>query len=292
MVYRNPELYQKYRPQTLDELVGREQLVNYVKAHLGDPDYNRDAMMFVGESGTGKTTAARIIGGLYVKHENDYVELPGARIGAVDIIRDEIAGQVRTYPWGGPNAWKVFVIDEAQGMSQPAKEAFLDLIENSPERRLFIFTATRTAEGKIPFSKALTSRFKVFPFAPLPPTAVATMLHRISAGEGWGEIPADVLQTIIVEARGNLRNAVQMLERRRFETTVAPPQAVMEAFRRFKADFETKPPEKQRTEILRTCTVLWKRFNDELVRSGPAPSSVYGEIIQGFEALARALEVQ
>jgi len=291
MFYRNPELYEKYRPQTLDELVGRESLVNYIKSHLGDPNYGRDALMFVGESGTGKTTTARIIGSLYADQDTaafDYREFPGARIGTIDIVREDISYWIRTYPMG--KKWKVLVIDEAQGMSQPAKEAFLDLIENSPEHRLFIFTATRTAEGKIPFSKPLTSRFKVFPFDPLPAWAVATFLQRVAAGEGWGTVPSDVIQTIILEAQGNLRNAIQMLEMRRFETGTVLPQAVMDAFQRFKTIYGKKEPDDQRVQALRTCGVLWKRFQDELARGGSAPSTAYGEIVQGFEALARTLE--
>ena len=53
-------LYRKYRPQTFDEVVGQEAVVRTLRNAIGR-DQIRQAYLFAGPRGTGKTSLARIL---------------------------------------------------------------------------------------------------------------------------------------------------------------------------------------------------------------------------------------
>ena len=54
-------LHLKYRPQTLDEVAGNEDLIAVLKKQLEDPDTMPRAILFHGPTGCGKTTLGRIV---------------------------------------------------------------------------------------------------------------------------------------------------------------------------------------------------------------------------------------
>ena len=53
-------LYRKYRPQSFDEVVGQEQVVRTLRNAI-EHDQVRQAYLFAGPRGTGKTSMARIL---------------------------------------------------------------------------------------------------------------------------------------------------------------------------------------------------------------------------------------
>ncbi len=53
-------LYNKYRPQSFDDIVGNETTINTLKRLLSKPNHSH-VLLFYGPPGTGKTTTARII---------------------------------------------------------------------------------------------------------------------------------------------------------------------------------------------------------------------------------------
>src|SRR5947207_13304962 len=55
-----PALYRKYRPQTFEEVVGQEAVVRTLTNAIAQ-DKVRQAYLFAGPRGTGKTSLARIL---------------------------------------------------------------------------------------------------------------------------------------------------------------------------------------------------------------------------------------
>ena len=55
-----PALYRKYRPQDFDEVVGQEPVVRTLRNAI-EHDQVRQAYLFAGPRGTGKTSLARIL---------------------------------------------------------------------------------------------------------------------------------------------------------------------------------------------------------------------------------------
>jgi len=137
-------LYEKHRPQTLDEVVGQDKAVKQIKTLL-KRGWGGRAWWFGGMSGTGKTTLGRII----------------ARMGADDFFIDEYdSGDAlktadlqrieRVMHLGATGKrGRVFVINEAHGLPRSAIRNFLGILERIPKHVVFIFTTTRLGEKKL-----------------------------------------------------------------------------------------------------------------------------------------------
>ena len=143
---RGMALYRKYRPQDFEEVVGQEGVVRTLRNALAS-DQVRQAYLFAGPRGTGKTSMARILAKALncaqgptptpdkVCHacvaiangtSLDVVEMDAASQRGIDDIR-EIRDRVVLQPAEG--RYKVYILDEAHQLTDAAWNALLKLIE-------------------------------------------------------------------------------------------------------------------------------------------------------------------
>ena len=140
-------LYRKYRPRKFSELVGqtvaKKTLMNAVKTGRVSHAY-----LFSGPRGTGKTTAARLLGKALncLSHKDgepccrcdncravdegafiDLIEIDAASTSSIDDIRD-LREKVRYAPARG--RYKVYIVDEAHQLRGAAAHAFLKTLED------------------------------------------------------------------------------------------------------------------------------------------------------------------
>ena len=99
-------LYRKYRPKTLAEVVGQEQVTKTLANSLAQGKISH-AYLFIGPRGTGKTSVARIfaheINKFDYEIEDNYVdiiEIDGASNRGIDNIR-ELREQAAIAPTSG-----------------------------------------------------------------------------------------------------------------------------------------------------------------------------------------------
>jgi len=171
-------LYRKYRPQTFDDVVGQEPVVRTLRNAIAN-DQLRQAYLFAGPRGTGKTSMARILAksvncaqGPTTTPDNtchacvaisngtslDVVEMDAASQRGIDDIR-EIRERVVLQPVEG--RYKVYILDEAHQLTDAAWNALLKLIEEPPPHLLFVFCTTEL-QKVIP---TVRSRCQTFSFA-------------------------------------------------------------------------------------------------------------------------------
>ena len=152
-------LYRKYRPQTFAEVVGQEAVVRTLTnaVELGKV---RQAYLFAGPRGTGKTSLARILAkAVNCAHgptptpdgtchacvaiangtSLDVIEMDAASQRGIDDIRD-IRDRVVLQPVEGQ--YKVYILDEAHQLTDAAWNALLKLIEEPPPHLMFVFCTT------------------------------------------------------------------------------------------------------------------------------------------------------
>lgn len=125
---------EKYRPQTVDDCILPESLVNTFKDYINQGELPN--FLFCGTAGTGKTTVAKA---LCNDVGAEYLFINGSEESGIDTLRTKIKGFASTVSL--TDARKVVILDEADYLNanstQPALRGF---IEEFSDNCRFIFT--------------------------------------------------------------------------------------------------------------------------------------------------------
>jgi len=217
-------LYRKYRPQDFDEVVGQEPVVRTLKNAIATGRV-RQAYLFAGPRGTGKTSLARILAkGLNCAQgptpnpdktchacvaiangsSLDVIEMDAASQRGIDDIR-EIRERVVLQPAEG--RYKVYILDEAHQLTDAAWNALLKLIEEPPPHLVFVFCTTDLAK----VLPTVRSRCQTFVFQRPRFAELVQKLRLIADSEGI-DVPDQALALIARGARGAYRDAESTLD--------------------------------------------------------------------------------
>jgi len=217
-------LYRKYRPQTFDDVVGQEAVVRTLRNAITAGSV-RQAYLFAGPRGTGKTSMARILAkSLNCTHgptatpdgtchacvaiaagtSLDVIEMDAASQRGIDDIR-EIRDRVVLQPVEGK--YKVYILDEAHQLTDAAWNALLKLIEEPPPHLVFIFCTTDLSK----VLPTVRSRCQTFVFQRPRLQDILTVLTRVAEGEKI-DAPQQALSLVARSSRGSFRDATSSLD--------------------------------------------------------------------------------
>ena len=133
-------LYRKYRPKSLNDLVGQEEAVSLIEKQIKQETLNH-AYLFSGPRGVGKTSLARIIAvELGCDPVFDITEIDAASNNKVDDIRE--LNESINFIASSPGKKRVFILDEVHMLSNAASNAFLKTLEEPPQHIVFILATT------------------------------------------------------------------------------------------------------------------------------------------------------
>jgi len=216
--------YRKWRPQTLAEVVGQEQVTQTLHNALSSSRVSH-AYLFCGPRGTGKTSTGRILAkaincltdgkgepcntcpmcqAITEGRALDVIEIDAASNTGVDDIRS-LREKVNYAP--NQARYKVYIIDEVHMLSTSASNALLKTLEEPPPHVIFIL-ATTEAHKILP---TILSRCQRFDFHRLSLADVVSKLTRICSAEDI-HIEPEALRLVAKAATGSLRDAENLLE--------------------------------------------------------------------------------
>lgn len=259
-------LTEVYRPKKLEEVDGHPEVLQVIRGLLedhaeqmrGDRDREtRRTILITGPFGTGKTTLAYIIArSLNCKiatapvvpcdphleadklcsscknflhgYVVDIHELNGASENGVNEMRS-LQEQLQNMPMGGRR--RIFILDEAQGLTKAAWSAGLKTLEHPPAHAVLILCSM--APEAIP--EAIVSRALHLKLHAISPATMAPRLIHIAEDQGVprGVFTKEQALKMAEASRGHFRSAVVLMEKLLYSFkaagTLDPDRAISKA---------------------------------------------------------------
>lgn len=221
------DLATKYRPRTLSDLVGQVSIVRTLSNAMNANNLHH-AYLFVGQFGSGKTTAARVVAAMenclvspglnpcgkckvcqkiFEGKHSDVEEIDAASgAGKADQIRT-IKENALYNPIDGCKI-KYYIIDECHRMSDTAIDALLKILEEPPAHVRFILCTTDPHRMR----PAIISRCQRHDFRQIYWTQIAERLKYVAREEKI-EVEDDAVNLCARMAKGSMRSALQHLQK-------------------------------------------------------------------------------
>lgn len=217
-------LYNKYRPQTFEEVVGQKHIIKTLKNAISQ-DRVSHAYLFCGPHGIGKTTIARVLAkaldckkGMTINPCNkcnicksisngnciDVLEIDAASNRGIDEIRD-LREKVNYLPIQARK--KIYIIDEVHMLTTEAFNALLKTLEEPPAHVIFMMATTEP--NKI--LPTILSRCQRFDLHLIFPEDIVKRLEYIAKKEKI-KVLSSALSLIAGHSKGSQRDAIGILD--------------------------------------------------------------------------------
>ncbi|MGE0361435.1 MAG: DNA polymerase III subunit gamma/tau [Vicinamibacterales bacterium] len=218
-------LARKWRPQTLDDVLGQQAVTRTLRNALKSKRIAQ-AFVFAGPRGCGKTTTARILARalncaqgptptpcgvcdacveIAEGRDIDVLEIDAATHTGVDNVREVIIEGLSIAPVR--NRYKVFLIDEVHMLSASSFNALLKSIEEPPPHVVFMMATTEL--HKIP--DTVLSRSQIYEFKTISAKTVADRLRYVADQEGIS-VPDDALLLLARAGEGSMRDSLSAFD--------------------------------------------------------------------------------
>jgi DNA polymerase-3 subunit gamma/tau len=198
------DFHVKYRPQCLEEVVGQNHVVKSLKK-LFEKELPH-SFLFIGESGVGKTTLARIIANELDCAPKNIIEINAAIYNGVDVMR-ELADSLK-YSAMGANPTKVVILDEAHMLTKSSWNALLKIIEEPPKHVYFIICTTEGSK----VTNTIKTRCIEYNLKEVGYEDLYNLIIDVAKQEEI-DFDEDVLELIVDAAEGSPRKALRCLEK-------------------------------------------------------------------------------
>jgi DNA polymerase III gamma/tau subunit len=202
-------LHTKYRPRSLDRIIGQEKIVTRLKGIVKTGKVP-GSMLFVGASSAGKTTLARafaadLFGVKDVEGHADYLEINAANARTIEDMRQLL--RVSTLR---PRTarWRVIFLDEAQQLIAQAEQVILKSLEKPPPFTRFILGSMEPEK----LHQAVKNRCTVYSLGPYERSDLIKQVKRIAKGEEMTYVTDEVMTQVAENSNGEMRTAANLMQ--------------------------------------------------------------------------------
>jgi replication factor C small subunit len=199
MIKEHTLLVERYRPSTLENYVGNEQIKSVIQNYLDQNDIQN--FIFAGNPGTGKTTLAKII---VNNLDCDYILINASDERGVDTIRDKVSAFASTASF---KSIKVVILDEADFLTINAQASLRNVIEKFSRSTRFILTCNYVERMIDP----LQSRCQVLKIVPPSKNEVAKHILRILEQEEI-QYEAQDVKALVQRCYPDLRKMLNLVQ--------------------------------------------------------------------------------
>lgn len=204
-------LHERYRPRTWGDVVGQDKTLAKLDTLRRQGGLSGRAYWLSGQSGTGKTTIAKLIAG---EVADDYAisEIDGGQVTAE--LLNELERDCKLRPFGRGCC---YIVNESHGLRAPMIRRLLVLLEALPQWVTVVFTTTADGQESLfedqldahPLLSrcsvlALSRRDLAKPFA--------ERLRTIAQAEGLDGQPIEKYVRLLQDCKNNLRAAFSAVE--------------------------------------------------------------------------------
>ncbi len=213
---------EKYRPQTLDDVSGQENVIDRLGSYIDENDLPH--LLFSGPAGIGKTTAAQAIAREIYGDDwrQNFLELNASDQRGIDVVRDRIKSFARE-SFSPDHSHTIIFLDEADSLTSDAQAALRRTMEQFSDNTRFVLSCNYSSKIIDP----IQSRCAVFRFSPLSDAAIREQIGQIAAREGI-EVTDDGMAALVYAADGDMRRAINSLQAAATTGDAVDEQAVYE----------------------------------------------------------------
>lgn len=206
-------LYEKYRPRAWSDVIGQEKTLRRLDLMRKRSELAGRAYWLSGQSGTGKTTIARLIAA-EAAEEWAIEEIDATALTPAEIRRLE---ERYSSPLLGAKRGAAILVNEAHGLRRDAIKQLLVALERIPAHVVWIFTTTNEGQENL-FEEQIDANPLLSRCIELPLSrrglaeAFAARVQEIARAEGLDGKPLKDYVRLLQECRNNFRRALQAVE--------------------------------------------------------------------------------
>jgi len=202
---------EKYRPQSLNEVVEHVHIVNALKGYISKKFLPH--LLFYGPPGTGKTSTIIACANELYGHNSKYMvlELNASDERGIDVVRKRIKtfAMAKSLSFDGQmeGLFKLVILDEIDAMTQDAQAILKKLVEMHTLGVRFCLICNFIQKIDL----ALQSRCTTFRFSPLAKKNIIPKIHTIIGLESLNVTPS-AIEIIVRKSNGDMRKILNQLQ--------------------------------------------------------------------------------
>lgn len=206
---------EKYRPQTLDDIVGHEEVVKRMRDFLEDESIPH--VLFAGMQGIGKTAIVQAFAKeKYGKDNwrNNVLDINASDESGIDTIRNKVSDYA-VQGTIGEHQYKIIFLDECDALSKDAQQTLRRVMEDHADVTRFFLSCNYKSEIIGP----IQSRCAPFSISPLSDEDLFEIGRRVADGEDI-EVDDDTLKLMVNAADGDARKLINSMQAAEYDGVI------------------------------------------------------------------------